>query len=271
MTASVAHQAAGRGELAILEDRGHRVAERQCGELFAPAVEEWHRCRSRARLLAVGPRSQRPYRNRVRCSHAGHGVAARGCGPPPAGLAIGSRRLGLVGLTSTAMMVAVGTSSCSSSSRFGPSSTSKTVTPVRLPPGRFRLATSPSSTGSLPSQEDDRNRRGRRLCRERRRRRQSRQSRPPGGEPDRPPLPAVDRIGHPPSDIRSPRSGPRHSRFRSGPWRNARTWCADRIRRRAVEEPDHRHRRLLRARRERPRDRRAAEQRDELAPPHACP
>src|SRR5262249_19111184 len=36
------------------------------------------------------------------------------------------------------------------------------------------------------------------------------------------------------------------------------------IRRRTVEEPDHRHRRLLRARRERPR-RRAGEQRDELA------
>jgi hypothetical protein len=33
----------------------------------------------------------------------------------------------------------------------------------------------------------------------------------------------------------------------------------------AVEEPDHRHRRLLRPRRERPRGR-AAEQRDELAP-----
>src|SRR5262245_48606463 len=37
---------------------------------------------------------------------------------------------------------------------------------------------------------------------------------------------------------------------------------------RAVEKPDHRHRRLLRARRERPRRRRAAEKRDELAAPH---
>src|SRR5262249_42086696 len=36
----------------------------------------------------------------------------------------------------------------------------------------------------------------------------------------------------------------------------------------AVEDSDHRHRRLLRARRERPR-RRAAEERDELAPPHS--
>src|SRR5262249_24369274 len=40
-------------------------------------------------------------------------------------------------------------------------------------------------------------------------------------------------------------------------------------RRPAAEEPDHRHRRLLRARRERPRGRRAAEQRDELAAVHS--
>jgi ABC transporter substrate binding protein len=38
--ASVTHQAAGRDECAILEDRAHRVADRQCGELFAPANEE---------------------------------------------------------------------------------------------------------------------------------------------------------------------------------------------------------------------------------------
>jgi len=36
----------------------------------------------------------------------------------------------------------------------------------------------------------------------------------------------------------------------------------------AAEKPDHWHRRLLRARRERPHDRRAAEQRDELAAPY---
>src|SRR5215831_7808730 len=41
------------------------------------------------------------------------------------------------------------------------------------------------------------------------------------------------------------------------------------IGRRAAEEPDHRHRLLLGARRERPRDCRAAEQRDELAALHS--
>src|SRR6516165_9933427 len=41
--------------------------------------------------------------------------------------------------------------------------------------------------------------------------------------------------------------------------------------RRAVKEPDHWHRRLLRPRHNRPRSRRAAEQRDELAARHALP
>ena len=62
--------------------------------------------------------------------------------------------------------------------------------------------------------EHDRNGRGRGLGRERRRARWSRQSPRPGGEPDRPPAPADGRTGRPPSDIRSPRSGPRHSRLR---------------------------------------------------------
>jgi hypothetical protein len=39
-TASVAHQAAGGGELAILLDSGHTVTDGQCGELFALAIEK---------------------------------------------------------------------------------------------------------------------------------------------------------------------------------------------------------------------------------------
>ena len=52
------------------------------------------------------------------------------------------------GLTSTPIRVAEGTSSRSSSSRFEVNSTFKKLIPVRLPPGRARLATSPSFTGS---------------------------------------------------------------------------------------------------------------------------
>ena len=59
--------------------------------------------------------------------------------------------LGLVGLTRSPMMVAAGTNSRRSSSRFGATSAFKVVTPVRLPPGRFRLPTRPSLTGSKPT------------------------------------------------------------------------------------------------------------------------
>jgi hypothetical protein len=52
------------------------------------------------------------------------------------------------GSMSTATRVAVGTSSRKSSSRFVPNSALKILIPVRLPPGRARLATRPSLTGS---------------------------------------------------------------------------------------------------------------------------
>ena len=74
----------------------------------------------------------------------------------------------LAGLTSTATRTAPGTSSRRSSSRFAANSAVKKLTPVRLPPGRARLATRPSLTGSSRDVEDDGDRRGCRLGRERR-------------------------------------------------------------------------------------------------------
>src|SRR5262249_54264848 len=46
---------------------------------------------------------------------------------------------------------------CSSSSCFAPSCWMNGVTPVMLPPGRFKLATSPSLTGSDPAPKNDGN------------------------------------------------------------------------------------------------------------------
>ena len=165
-------------------------------------------------------------------------------------------------------MVAVGTSSCSSSSRFGPSSTFNVVTPVRLPPGRFRLATSPTATGSPADREDDRNRRGRRL---------GRQRRCAAGRGNHGHLTA-NQIGR---QCRQsivltlrPAIFDRHvAAFDIAGFAQALAECAPRsgaysAGRPAIEKPDHRHRRLLRARRQRPR-RRAAEPRDELAPSHS--
>ena len=56
-----------------------------------------------------------------------------------------------LGLISTAINAALGATRRSISSRLAISRLVKKLTPVMVPPGRFRLATSPSSTGSLPS------------------------------------------------------------------------------------------------------------------------
>ena len=131
---------------------GTACRTRRCGELFAAATEETIGADHPARQPQFGPS-----RAKTRIEFAfGTGLqdmelkvevcerAAFG------GFRLRARQMGLVGLTSRAMMVAVGTNSCSSSSRFGPTSTLSVVTPVRLPPGRLRLATRPASTGSAP-------------------------------------------------------------------------------------------------------------------------
>ena len=126
-----------------------------------------------------------------------------------------------VGLTSRASTVALGTSSRSNSSRFPSNAVLNWLTPVTLPPGRLRLATRPSLTGSChrtktigivvvaalaASAAGVRSRRSPR----------------PDGEPGRPPAPAAGHIGPRPSGIRSPRSGPRHNPISFRPWRNPR-------------------------------------------------
>src|SRR5262249_33430148 len=56
----------------------------------------------------------------------------------------------LVGLTSIATRAALGNSSRRSSSRFAANSVVRKPMPVRFPPGRARLATRPTLTGSSP-------------------------------------------------------------------------------------------------------------------------
>jgi hypothetical protein len=55
------------------------------------------------------------------------------------------------GLTSTATRAAFGTISCKRRNRLASTSLRKSLTPVALPPGRARLATRPSFTGSWPT------------------------------------------------------------------------------------------------------------------------
>ena len=56
----------------------------------------------------------------------------------------------LAGLMSTAIMVSGGIRLCISSRHFAINSTVRTVMPVMLPPGRARLVTRPTLTGSVP-------------------------------------------------------------------------------------------------------------------------
>ena len=124
-------------------------------------------------------------------------------------------------------------------------------------------------TGIVASREHDGNRRSRRLGRERCRvsasynhgaLRRTRSAASAGSRSNPIICPAVFDRYVLALDIALPSFRPR---------RNADNRCAERIKRRIPEEADHRHRRLLRARRERPRRRRAAEQRDELAALHS--
>jgi hypothetical protein len=67
--------------------------------------------------------------------------------------AVVSARAGSAGLTSAAMIVAVGTNSCNSSSRFGPSSTSKTQlqSPSLLWPKHGRVTLSDAAMTRTPT------------------------------------------------------------------------------------------------------------------------
>ena len=176
----------------------------------------------------------------------------------------------LAGLTSTATRAAPGTSSRRSSSRFAVNSPLKKLIPVRLPPGRARLATRPSLTGSSPTMKTMGIVVVAALAANAAAVPPSRRSRRPAGEPVRPPAPAADRFDSPPSGIRSPRSRPRHSRCPSGPGEmradDPRYVSGDVGLRNPITGIAPAARALRAATR-----RRSAEQRDELAPSHLPP
>jgi hypothetical protein len=111
----------------------------QLAKLFAPAIEEWltadHKpacsqldqaCKDRIKVtLGAGMQDMELQSEDVRCR-----LQFFRCG-------LGTSGIGRIDERGNH-------GSCSSSSRFGPSSTSNMLTPVMLPPGRFRLATSPT-------------------------------------------------------------------------------------------------------------------------------
>jgi hypothetical protein len=136
--------------------------------------------------------------------------------------------------------------------------------PRKAPPGRFRLSTKPSRTGLPPNTRTI-------------------------GIVEVAALAATAEEGPPAATITATRwrtrsaanSGSRSYSFCAQRYSIATFWASisealrksrqevcETVRRCAAEDPDHRHRLLLRTRRHRPRRRAAAEQRDELAPSH---
>src|SRR5215475_14211993 len=176
----------------------------------------------------------------------------------------GSAILGLVGLTSRAMLVALGTTSCSSSSRF---STFKLGHARDVAAGSVQAGDKSNLDRVGRCGEDDRKRRGLGLCRERRRRPSrdnqghltSNQLRRQGAQSIASPLsPAIFDLDFLALDV----SCLFQRLMERGQTPRVR------LRRCAAEKSDHRHPRLLRTCPERPRGC-AAEQRDECAPPHS--
>ena len=227
------------------------MADRQRGELFAPAREE-----------CIGA-DHEPARSQLDqlCEDSievtfGAGIQDMELQPEGTSrrlhlLRVVSATVGLAGLTSRAMTLAVGTSSCSNCSRFGVISTFVWVTPVTLPPGRLRLADEAEPDRVAARFEDDRNGRGRRLCRKRRRsagrgnhghltmNQISRHRRQPIILALRPAVFDRHVLAFDVTGFAQPfEKGGQLSRITLG--------------RSDVDKPNHRHRRLLRTRRERP-------------------
>src|SRR5262245_41781009 len=173
-----------------------------------------------------------------------------------------------VGFTSSPIVVALGTSSVNNSIRLAIRSLVNMLIPVMLPPGRLRLPTRPAPTEIAGGHHNDRNSGcpgfgwGGRTVAER-----SNYGDTPThqiGQQRRQSFVVIFRPAIFDCDTAS---------FNVASGIEALAECSRQrckgTRRAGVKEPDHRHRRLLRARRERPRRRRAAEQRDELAALHS--
>src|SRR5262249_8845953 len=145
---SIAHQPAGFCIVAKRIGRGQSAEHRQERQLDTPVVKE----RGALDEEAVGSFANKACEGRLDLAAAA-GIVHLNLQPDGAGGRFASRNVVSVtaasaGLTSTAIRVAPGTSWRRSSNRFAANSVARKLIPVRLPPGRARLVTRPSLTGS---------------------------------------------------------------------------------------------------------------------------
>ena len=186
-------------------------------ELVAPADEERVAADDERAGLQLRRGSRKRRRSRFRCWPSGH----RSCTPFVRAASCTSRIIGLgsriVRVHEQGDHLGLGSQLGKQLEPLGVQLVVRMLTPVRLPPGRARLATRPARDRVAAADEDDRDRRGRVFRRQRQPVGRSPRLRRPCGRRDRRPMRAADHSVPPPSGIRSPRFGPRRSRFRSIP------------------------------------------------------
>ena len=245
------------------------MARRECNDLIAPADKKTA-CADDERTGPLPHKARKCHVDVTRGADIQHNKLQPKSTRGRLHLAHRDAASGTFRSTSRAMTAALGTSSCSSESCFGTKSTPNQLTPVMFSPGRLRLDDHPELDRITAAEEDDGNSRRRGLGRE---------CRGVGVGNDHHD-PAANQIG---GERRQsiilalrPAVFDRHvPALDSAGFVQALAECSEplreRPRRHPAEEPNHRHRRLLRARGERPPGRRAAEKRDELAPSHCLP
>ena len=205
----------------------------------------------------------------VGCSPSAHGPAARACRAAASEAIDSGPASDVVGLTITRDDGGLGTSWRTRSRRLAIKTLLNAATPVTFPPGRLRLVTKPGLDRIAANGEDDRDSRGRGLGGQRSWDRRSRRSRPrrrtnsAASAGRRSPMLLAQRysIGNVAAvDVASfaqPLAKCRHEILVA---------CTVS----GMKKSNHRQRRLLRPRHQRPR-RRAAKSRDELPPSHPRP
>ena len=125
------------------------VGPHQPDQLLKPSVEKqvWHHDQCASLTLDHG---------REGCLKIGFSASCQHLQASPEsvgrrfGLRCISRDVRIAGVNKQRDRLAEGSSSRRSSKRFGPRILVKTLTPVRLPPGRLKLSTRPVLTGSAP-------------------------------------------------------------------------------------------------------------------------
>ena len=154
-TGSVAHQAAGRGELTQRVNRRQRVARRKCDELSWPGDEELIDVDAERADSILNERGEGCLKVAI-----GAGLNDRDFRPSASAAActslVSDSAFGLIGFTRNPIEAVLGTVSCSTSNCLGNKLLAKKFTPVTFPPGRLRLDNS-KRDGIGTNHEDDRN------------------------------------------------------------------------------------------------------------------